>query len=846
MPLLVQDRGKPDVLERVPPWGDPDLSSYLQKFDEVFDSLEEHPSFRMDFEISAREMEDVAQENPQIVERMRKFVSAGKLGLVGGDYSQAHYHVYGTESCLRQLSLGLEVFRRIFGCSVDVFFHQETGIHEQLPQVLKAFGYKVAVPPRFPWAIRFLEGESPELTSHYGTLFFVNGDEFTYWQGLDGSRIPLYLSIPAPSQSDEIIEVFQKHGNPEVRREIFDGGPSPYDQFMELERQKNPVTVPPILIENPDMKRLDRGYFEKRSEHCRFALMREALEQRLRQVPPRSAATLYAYWSYIEGVWAERLSRMNKKAEQVAIQAEALYWMSRFFAAKGEKDSRSTDSGTQRMQVEAKLERIWKLILSSQHHDVYWIETTDIKHRALGWLDEAIQSSDELADSAMKHISGFVDTSEATKEDTLLVFNTTPHRRSGTLQAVISIEENAEVQLTGLGGNEMPCQAVTIKAGDEVVSRRLLLNDTVPGLGYTTYLLGSGGAPRSYTAFEGKVITFENDIFRIEVNRNATVRSLYMKEAGKELFSTNQYLANEIRGLVHGTDWIGNRDADALVWYQSGMLADVLMSEYQMGPIRAWQHILLYKSDARIDFYLTLDFGDEGIAVGDFWNDAEKLNVYWPLTFRAQVFHDIPFGVVPAREKRPLYCTNWIDGSDGEVGLCYLNKGTTKHWLQGNTIADVLAWGGNWFSNRHPGIWEYVRKYDIRLFGMHTIEYSIYVHSGDWREARVPLFAENASAPLRTVQAKKREGTLAGREGIAEIDASNIIFSAFTRDSDSSAPFCRGFESHGEKVGKKNLGVRSDLAIDLHSLKGGSIRSVRPYQIFEMRLPDPEIKERSW
>ncbi len=40
MPLLVQDRGIPDVLERIPPWGDPDLPSYIQKFKDVFDSYE--------------------------------------------------------------------------------------------------------------------------------------------------------------------------------------------------------------------------------------------------------------------------------------------------------------------------------------------------------------------------------------------------------------------------------------------------------------------------------------------------------------------------------------------------------------------------------------------------------------------------------------------------------------------------------------------------------------------------------------------------------------------------------------------------------------------------------------
>lgn len=849
MPLLVQDRGKPDVLERIPPWGDPDLPSYLKKFDDVFDSLEQYPSFRMDFEISAREMEDVAEENPHIVERMKKLIAGGKLGLIGGDYSQAHCHVYGSESCIRQIAVGLEVFRKMFDYPIDIFFHQETGIHEQLPQILTAFGYKIAVPPRFPWAIKFLGGQSPELSSHYGTLFFVNGDEFTEWQGLDGSRIPMYLPMPAPSHSEEIIEVFQKHGSPEVSKEIFEGGPSPYEQFMELERQKNPVTIPPVLIENPDMKRFDSEYFRKRSEHCRFALMGEALKERLEKVPPHSAASLYAYWSYIEGVWAEQLSRTNKKAEQAAVQAEALYWMSRFLTGKSGKGAPSAEPTLQPKQIEEKLEIIWKLILSSQHHDIYWIETTDIKRRALEWLDEAIRTSDELAVSAMKRISERAEShgsaTETARQEILLLFNTTPHGRSGTSLAEIKGKEGGGFKLVGLDGTDLDSQFVTITAGDEVVNRRLLLHDTVPGFGYVAYSLGRAETPGSLSPLKEKFIRFENDIFQVEVNRVATIRSLFLKEARKEMLSTRRYLGNEIRGLIDGTGWIGNRDADCSAWYQSGALADILISEYRMGPVQVWQHVLLYKREGRIDFLLTLDFGDEGIAIGNFWNDVEKLNVFWPLAFEAAVSHDIPFGVVRAREKRPLYCINWIDGSDDSAGLTYLNTGTTKHWLQGSTIANVLAWGGNSFSNRHPGIWEYVRKYDIRLFGRHTIEYSIYVHSGDWRQARVPLLAESASAPLRSIRTEGFAQTFPSRKSVAEIEAANVICSAFSRDSGSSTPFFRAFESHGERLRREDLRLRNESAIELCALRGRQIQAIEPFQIFEMHLPLPESKGRS-
>ncbi len=310
MPLLVEDRGVPTVLERIPPWGDPSLKEYVRKFGDVFDSVEEHPDFRIDFETSARELEDVAKESPETVARMRRLVEEGRVGIVGGDYSQAHYHVYGPESCIKQIEIGLSVFREILGVNVTVFFHQETGLHEQLPQILRAFGYTVAVPPRFPYAIRFTSSDSPELTGHFGVVEYVRGDDFTNWTGKDGTAIPLYLSMGAPSVSSEIIEVFQKHGSKKVKADLFDG-PSPFDRFMAREHHKMPVTVPKILIENPDMKRITDEYYQERVKLCRFDLLENALSDRLAEHRPVGTASLYAYWSYIEGVWAEQLLRAN-------------------------------------------------------------------------------------------------------------------------------------------------------------------------------------------------------------------------------------------------------------------------------------------------------------------------------------------------------------------------------------------------------------------------------------------------------------------------------------------------------------------------------------------------------
>lgn len=832
MPLLVQDRGVPDVLERIPPWGDPDLPTYAKKFHDVLDSLERFPEFRIDFEISARELEDVLSVDPTVVERMRDMLARGKLGFVGGDYSQSHCHVYGAESCLRQIQFGLAVFKRVFGCPVRVFFHQETGLHDQLPQILRAMGYTVAVPPRFPYALEFTGGTAPELTSHYGVLEFVQGAAFTFWEGLDGTRIPLYLSMPAPSQSDEIIEVFQTHGNPEVRKEKFEGV-SPFEQFMERERQKNPVTVPSILIENPDMKRITEDYYKRRAEKAEFSLLEDALTAQLAETRIASTARLYAYWSYIEGVWAESLSRQNVRAETHALQAEALTAMSGFLTG---------ESST------ADFDRIWKDILSSQHHDIYWIETTDLKRQALGWLERASGESRRIMGKAMGEISRRADCGWARPNEVMLLFNTLPRRRRSPERIELSFEPGRAHGVHLFDPERHSVQAQTIVRDrwedGSIRTADVLASPELPGLGYRAFAADLSAGPSDEPAQAVDRLAFENPWMRMVIHGDGTVSSLVHGRTGIELIAAGAR-GNVMRArLGEGGMALSSRREGALARWRRGSHADVVRVEGEMGPIRYGQDILLFHGRAQIDFRLTLDFGDTGVALGTFWDDHTKLNTFWPFALEGRWRHDIPFGSILARERRPLYCTSWIDLSNDDLGVTYFNAGTTKHWVEGNVLANVLAWGGNWFSNRHPGIWEYVRKYDLRLFGRHTIETSLCLHDGGGREASAHQIAEERANPLAVFWDQPHAGSLPATLGMIDVGATSLGVSAVLRGGAERGVTCRMYEAEGKQATLSSLRIDSRLRVrTMRDLAGEPVQTIKPFSIVELDLErDPHAE----
>ena len=89
---------------------------------------------------------------------------------------------------------------------------------------------------------------------------FVQGHEFAAWQGLDGTQVPLYLHQPIPREMS-------------------------LPETLAREQVLGYLSVPPILIDMPDMIDIGQEWMDER-EALEFVLLGEALAERLKQVPP--------------------------------------------------------------------------------------------------------------------------------------------------------------------------------------------------------------------------------------------------------------------------------------------------------------------------------------------------------------------------------------------------------------------------------------------------------------------------------------------------------------------------------------------------------------------------------
>ena len=590
---------------------------------------------------------------------MNAVYKKGQLDFVGGEFAQPHTATLGSESCWRQFEFGREVFQRLFAKKIVVHATQETQLHPQLPQILKHFGYKYLVMPCFAGAVRITDGPF-ELMTQEGEVRAKQGDEFFHATALDGTLLPAYL----PSSP---------HVDP------------------TLETMRDTCRCAPIIVHFPDMEE----FHNPLGNRAETVILGDALEERFRAAPPRAKGIVHTFWSYAEGVWAEELLRTNRAAEEAAVLAGDL-------AAMGKLAGMTLDH-------QPELAKIWRTILKSQHHDISWIEVTDLRRKAIdadkGAIDEARHI---MADAAGRLV--------AKDDNSLAIVNSLPRPR----RAVVEISAD---QSPG-GGAKFQ------KIGDRLIGVRNL----VAG-GVTAFPRDNGGWTTSREA--PLPATIAADDYRVELSPQGLMRQIVLP-GGKKLLAQGKYVGGEMRAVV-GDRWVDNRDATCK--FSRGEVCDVLDRDAHIGPVPVHERYLFFRRLPAIKVEVEFDF--RGNEIGDFHIDETKLNIYYP-TAKSDIYHDVPFGYISANENDQLLATSWLYCG----GLVYVNRGTPKHWVRDGVVANTVAWGGRRFSNRMHMDWLNRKGYDLRLFGKQKVEYCL-IPVGSFDAAKIVHAVEDLTAPVQ-------------------------------------------------------------------------------------------------
>ncbi|MCW2965513.1 MAG: Alpha-mannosidase [Actinomycetia bacterium] len=607
--------------------------------------MDEYPEFR--FACSqAQQYAWIKERNPDLWERIRAKVENGQFIPVGGSWIEPDCNIPSGESLLRQFIHGQRFFEDEFGIRCREFWSPDAfGYCSQLPQLMR------------------LSGITRFLTQKLSWNKFNRPDSHTFtWQGIDGSEVLGHFPPVDTYNSDASVKdilyadhEFKDHESSATSLLVYgwgDGGGGPTRAMLESLRRAR------------DLQGMPRTRQTTSDEFF------EALEA---EDADRPVVVGELYFEYHRGVFTSQAftKRGNRVCEQLLHDAEFL----------------ATTRGD---YPRAELDRLWKLLLLQQFHDILPGSSIRLVY------DDARRDFAEL---------------EASLE-TLVGSGGTPVNTVGVPRREVT---------NGPAGTLVVVEAEPYAAG-----RIMDSNDTVTING----------------------LALENAHLRVRLAENGSVESVVDKATGRETLAAPGNRLELYEDLpVQFDAWdidpshLETRQdcppAESWSVVSNGPLRGEIAFERRVGERSTIRQVVrLDAGSRRVEFQTSVD-----------WHEEHKLlKVCFPLDVHApNATYEMPF----AYAERPThYSTSfdraryevpghrWADLSEHGFGAALLTDSKYGYSCYGNELRISLL--------RAP------KSPDPDAdMGSHAFAYALFPHAGGWREAGVVAEGLRFNAPLR-------------------------------------------------------------------------------------------------
>lgn len=232
------------------------------------------------------------------------------------------------------------------------------------------------------------------------------------------------------------------------------------------------------------------------------------------------------------------------------------------------------------------------------------------------------------------------------KQNTIVVFNDLPWKRSGIASIVIDSAEARQCTIKDSKGRIVPSQAQKDKIYFEIRD--------IPSIGYQTYYLSRGKQHRALPEnIRQSANYYENEFYRISFG-NGGIQSLIDKQLHKEILNTIRYKGGDVLNLEYKGNGAGEftqitgftpGDLKALssnqtVWNvtEIGPLFMVFRNEQSVKEGLVIQEIRIFHNDKKIDFDVEIDYDG---------THNRQLRIAFPLNMeQATINYEVPMAIL--------------------------------------------------------------------------------------------------------------------------------------------------------------------------------------------------------
>jgi alpha-mannosidase len=500
----------------------------------------------------------------------------------------------------------------------------------------------------------------------------------------------------------------------------------------------------------------------------------------------------------------------NHSAGSLTSQAYQKRWIRKneLLADAAEKSSVAAEWLGARPYPMERLNDAWTLVMGSHFHDLA-AGTATPRSYEFAWNDDVIamnQFSGVLAD-ATQGVAAALNTS--TSGVPVVVFNPLNIDREDIVEAGVNFPEGAPqtARVTGPDGKEVPAQ---ISDGKVIFLAR------VPSVGYAVFDVRPGpGASQPDSHLKVSQRSLENDDYKVQINDDGDVASIFDKKANKEMLAAPARLAisydNPQQWPAWNMDW--EQEQAAPKTFVGG---PAKIRAVENGPARVALEVSRETAGSRFVQIIRLSAGDAGkrVEFGNVidWNTRESnLKATFPLAASNEMAtYNWDIGTLqrPTAEPKKFEVPShqWIDLTDmtGKFGATILTdckNGSDKP--DDHTIRLTLI--------RTPGVRGGYPDQATQDLGHHEFVYGFAGHSGAWRDAQSDWQAQRLNAPLIAFETAKHEGALGRSFSLLKVSNPRIRVLAVKKAEQSDEVIVRMVELDGKPQADVRLSFASPV-----------------------------------
>jgi alpha-mannosidase len=476
-------------------------------------------------------------------------------------------------------------------------------------------------------------------------------------------------------------------------------------------------------------------------------------EQMFLDITPAQAAGLSRYTGEME--------LTNHSAGSLTSQAYQKRWIRKeeLLADAAEKASLAAEWLGARPYPLERLNNAWTLAMGGHFHDIA-AGTATPKAYEFAWNDDMIAMNQfaGVLNNATEAVVAALNTE--TKGVPIVVFNPLNIAREDLVEASVNLPfaEPKSVRMTGPDGKEVPAQ---------ISHGKVIFMAKAPSVGYAVYDVQPGESAADQYRMKVSENSLENQYYRVKLDSNGDVASIFDKSLGKELLAAPARLAISYDNPAHWPAWNMDWDQEqAAPKAYVGGPAKIRVVEN--GPARVAVEVSRETAGSKFVQTIRLSAGDAGKRV-EFanavdWNTKESnLKATFPLAASNRIAsYNWDIGAIerPTAEPKKFEVPShqWIDLTDmsGKFGATILTdckNGSDKP--NDHTIRLTLI--------RTPGTRGGYADQGTQDIGHHEFVYGIAGHAAGWRESQTDWQGQRLNDPLIGFEASKHAGEL-GKE----------------------------------------------------------------------------------